>query len=57
MGAVRQRRDAVDKAADAYERLRARGLPVRRITVEGKRVEVDFGAGDPDDFDGVDMRR
>ena len=54
---IRRRKDAVDKAAEAYERLRQRGLPVRRVVIEGKRVEVDFATEATDDFDLVDMRR
>lgn len=51
---------ATDRRALALVReAEAAGYRVRRVVIEGKRVEIEFSTGndDPDDFQLVDMSR
>lgn len=52
------RTDPLDKAIAAKERCERAGHPVRKIVLDGKRIELEF-LTEPtgDDFDLVDMKR
>jgi len=60
MAAARpQPRDTLDKALSYKERCERAGYPVRRVVLEGKRIELVFDGDAPEgsEFDLLDFKR
>lgn len=52
------RTDPLDKAIAAKERCEKAGHPVRKIVLDGRRIEIEFATGPiADDFDLLDFKR